>query len=68
MNSYTITSIIIHIIVCIHKNNFQKSYLYYQERLFSSVENYARAKKCYIGNATVGVNYTNFYTRLYTTV
>ena len=30
--------------------------------------NYARAKKCYIENVTAGVNYTNFYTRVYTTV
>ena len=54
--------------VCIHKNNFQNSYLYYQERLFSSLRNMHVLKYCYIGNVTVCVNYTDFYTRVYTTV
>ena len=54
--------------VCIHKNNFQNSYLYYQERLFSSLRIMHVLKYCYIKNVTVCVNYTDFYTRVYTTV
>ena len=47
----------------IHKNNFQNSYLYYRERLFSSLRIMHVLKYCYIENVTVCVNYTNFYTR-----
>ena len=54
MNSYTNNCMFT-------KNDFQNSYLYYQERLFSSLKNYARAKNVTLKTSRL-YNFTQIFT------
>ena len=52
--------------ICLNYED-KTDFLYYQESIFYHLIMHV-LKYCYIENATDGVNYTKFYTRVYNTV